>query len=128
MANPEFTDWSYRLGRHQGRLERAYAENTPACYSVTDENQRPIVIDVPPAAYVAVYQNVNVTGITGLILRIRHKGSPDRTYTIQVVIAGWDAFTLALPPGDPLQEWRVVTVPCGKLAGIVPVFVGVSTV
>ena len=121
----EFTDLDRWVGISQGRLDRSYAEAGSYLYAITDENQHPVDVTVP-GAYTEVVQNVDVTSLNGILFRLKYKASPDSNWRVEVNIGGFGSFRLDLVPGDPDQDWRPIVVPCGKLAGVVPVAVTVQ--
>lgn len=122
---PEFTDFDRWVGISQGRLDRSYAEAGEYLYAITDENQHPVDVTVP-GAFTEIIQNVDVTAISGILFRLRYVASPDSDWRVECNIAGFGAFTLDVPQGDPDQDWRPVVIPCGKLVGVVAVAVTVQ--
>jgi hypothetical protein len=122
----EFTDLDLHRGFSMGRIPLSSAVAGSFVYAITDENQAMVDITVP-GAYTEVYQTVDVTTLTAIVLRLQHRGSPDSTWRITVSLGGSNAYREDLPPGSPLVPWRFITVACGKLAGprVLAVTVGI---
>lgn len=122
---PEFGEWNRHLGQSMGRLDRDFADAGDYVYAVTDEDQQEVEVDAV-GSYTQVSQSVDVTSLSAIRFRIRHKASSTHSYRVQAGIAGVDVFDETIVPGDADQDWRYLTIPCGKLTGSQSVYVVVS--
>lgn len=125
MPAPLFNDLTLHRGEGQGRMPIAGAPAGSYAYAITDENQGAVDVGLV-GTYTEVVQTINVTTLSGIILRLRTMGSPDSTWRVQVSLGGLDAYTETISLGDPLVDWHVVEIACGKAVGAMVLAVTVA--